>query len=99
MPATKVVKFNKRIMVPCLKINENILNISIGMCPIMHTPLVIPTADSSCLLVSSCITCNEWSTYSIINVMASNHTIKLIITSTGTCHSILVSTIQANTRK
>ena len=93
MPATKVVKFNKRIMVPCLKINENILNISLGMCPITHTPLVIPTVDSSCLLVSSCITCNEWSTYSIINVM------ELIITSTGTCHSILVSTIQANTRK
>ena len=93
MQATKVVKFNKRIMVPCLKTNENILNISIGMCPIMHTPLVIPTVDSSCLLVSSCITCNEWSTYSIINVM------ELIITSTGTCHSILVSTIQANTRK
>ena len=37
-------------LVPCCKINEHILDVSLNMCPIMHPPLVMATICSSCPL-------------------------------------------------
>ena len=40
---------------------------------------------------------NEWNPYSFANMIASNNSIKLISTGTGTCHSTLALTTQVNT--
>ena len=39
---SKVVRFK---IVPCIKRNKHILNISLGMCPTVHPPLMMDTAN------------------------------------------------------
>ena len=85
----------------------SILSISIAIllyCPAVYPTLVMVTAHSLCLLVSSCPTCScivssVHGVHTVYKCNGSNYTIKLVNTSTSTCHSTLASTIQVNSRK
>ena len=85
MLGAKVVQFK---MMPCVKKNGHILDISLDMCPTMHHPLVTATANHLqhiCYLAEyacSILTMSE--IHSFANMIASNNTIKLISTGTGT---------------
>ena len=83
-------------MMSCIKDNKLVLNISLDMCILL--------LDINCYswsftiywphLLSSSMTeltriVSDWCPYTFINMLASNHDIKLVNTGTGTCHSIL----------
>ena len=88
----KVVKLMSIKMVPYVKEKELILDISLNIC--------IPFLILRQLIVNSVITTfvvfqhdtlthfvNEWSPYTFLNILDSNHTIELINTGTVTCYS------------
>ena len=81
-----------------VKRDGHIFDVSLDMCPTMHPTLQsiiysIFVVFVNWYLPSPCTHSfiNEWSPYSFVTTMASNHTIELVNTATGTCHSTLAS--------
>ena len=101
MPDAKVVKFK---MMPCVKNNGRILDLSLDMCPTLHHPLVMDGYSQSSatyllFFVGRIYLQHFKGPYSFANIMDCNHTIKLVSTGISTCHSTLTLTTQVNTRK
>ena len=85
-------------MVPNVKENQLILDISLDVCISLWMLLQSIVYSVFIMLVifwhrdaltSFTTPVSEWSPYTFINVLASNHAIKLVNTGTSTCHSTL----------
>ena len=102
----KVVKFIK--IVPCVKIKEHVVDISLDMCSTMHPSfwwwLELIFYSIFVMFVGifshhALAVCHWWvESMLFVNVMSSNHTVELSNTSTSTFHSNLASTIQVNNK-
>ena len=93
----KLVNLINAKIVPYIMENYLILDISLDVC--IHPPFgcwysqlftaYLSHLLSSCRMHLHVLSVPEWSPCTFINVLASNHVIKLINTNTSTCHSTL----------